>query len=263
MKDADSCIAVLTSRNIERMLRDGGSQAWKIGSSARRCRYLVCIWNAQGEFASANEPYDHGEAFLVAPIASIEPAAAPEPVGRSIIRFTSVARISVPQAWNAQRNPVWYTSLSDLGIEVTALKFEPVEVQVVDHSSVTPRVCTLDNRHRKTRIVHDVWSRPQRNRDYNPWVITLTNRTIIMKCGAACFRARMMAAMIGMTSHHAPSAEGWLLQTESAASHFTAIRTGTRIATYVLLAHSKPYSDALLASLAEESRRAIEQRSRR
>lgn len=123
----DSCIVVFTSRNVQRLLSDGGSQAWKLGTPARACRYLVCTWNAHGDYANRNEQLEHGQAFLVAPIIAIEPAMPPEPAGRYIIRFNEYAGISIPHAWNGQRNPVWYSSLQEVGVELRDIQFEKAE----------------------------------------------------------------------------------------------------------------------------------------
>jgi hypothetical protein len=121
----DTCLLLFTSRNIDQLLRDGGSQAWVLNlQRARECRYVVCAWNPRGEYAQPNVNLRHGEAFLVAPISSIEPAAPPEPEGRYIVRFTEYA---VPNesklVWNGQRNPVAYSTLTQLGFDSKALAF--------------------------------------------------------------------------------------------------------------------------------------------
>jgi hypothetical protein len=127
----DSCIVVFTSRTVDEMVAAGGSQAWKLGTAARKCRYLVCTWNSSGDHAQPNQGLSHGEAFLVAPISAIEPAPLPEDPSRSIIRFTEFARTAIPSAWRGQRNPVAYSTISSLremGIDLDMAKcvFRPV-----------------------------------------------------------------------------------------------------------------------------------------
>jgi len=62
------------------MLGHGGSQSWILNlRRARDCKYVVCAWNPRGEYAKPNVKLRHGEAYLVAPIASIDPARPPEP----------------------------------------------------------------------------------------------------------------------------------------------------------------------------------------
>ena len=125
MKLDDSCIVVFTSHTIEQMLAEGGSQAWKLGARASECQYLVCTWNSVGEYARANTGLRHREAFLVAPIAGIERALPPRNPKRSIIRFTEFARISIPEIWNRQQNPIHYSSLNEVLIDVGRLEFRP------------------------------------------------------------------------------------------------------------------------------------------
>lgn len=123
----EDTLLVFSSQTVERMARQGGSQAWVVDAKrVRTCRYLVCSWNPTGEGAQTTERHQHGEAFLVARITSVEPAAAPEEAGRYDIRFIEFARVNVPNVWTGKRNPVYYTSLDALGIDPDALTFEPV-----------------------------------------------------------------------------------------------------------------------------------------
>jgi hypothetical protein len=119
----DNCVLVFTSRTIEQMVAEGGSAAWVIDAArARTYEYLVCCWNPKGQFAQVNYGRGHGEAFLVAPITTIEPA--PGEPGRYILRFAEFARVSVPGVWTGKRNPITYASLSELGIDAASLTFE-------------------------------------------------------------------------------------------------------------------------------------------
>jgi hypothetical protein len=133
----DSCILVFTSRSVEQLTAQGGSQAWVLDPKrARGHRYVVCAWNSTGEYVQNSGARQHGEAYLVAPITSIEPAAPPEEANRYIIRFSSFARVAIPNVWpHGQRNPVFYTTLHDLGIDPDALDFTEAPPSVVpDHS---------------------------------------------------------------------------------------------------------------------------------
>jgi hypothetical protein len=125
----DSTILVFTSRSIEQMQDQGGSQAWVLDPRrARGCGYLVCAWNPTGEYAKNTPDRQHREGFLIAPITSVDPT--PEEPGRYIIRFSEFARISIPNAWPLrQRNPVTYTTLHDLGINLEELSFAAAEPQ--------------------------------------------------------------------------------------------------------------------------------------
>ena len=139
-----NCILVFTSRTIERMEAEGRSQGWVLDATrARTYPYLVCSWNPTGEFAKANTGLEHGEAFLVAPITSVEPS--PESPGRYILRFTQFARVKVPNVWNGKRNPVNYTTLNELGIDPDGLRFEDADLQRASEQPAAVNASTISN----------------------------------------------------------------------------------------------------------------------
>ncbi len=123
----DKCLLLYTSRSIQQMIKAGGSQAWVLNlQRARQCRYVVCAWNPRGEFAQPNVNLRRGEAYLIAPITSIEPPEdLHEPKDRYIVRFSDYA---VPPGrktvWTGKRNPVNYTTLTALGFDPATLTFE-------------------------------------------------------------------------------------------------------------------------------------------
>lgn len=114
---SDKCLVVFTSRPVERMCAEGGSQAWTFSAiNARTCTWLVCVWNAHGAYAEhAGGRPSHHEAFLIAPIDSVEPS--PQEPNRWIVRFKQYAHLSIPHQWNGQRLPFRYTTLDDFGIQ--------------------------------------------------------------------------------------------------------------------------------------------------
>lgn len=120
-------VVVFTARSPGRIIAEGGSQAWVLNPArAKQCEFLVCTQNLHHpdhNFSDATEP--HGSAFFVCKISGIDHS--PEGRrGRWIIEFSEYARVDVPDVWKHWRNPVRYTSLPELGIDVTKLKFEPM-----------------------------------------------------------------------------------------------------------------------------------------
>jgi hypothetical protein len=118
-------IAVFTARSPDRIIAEGGSQAWVLNPAhARKAKWMVAIQNGNNpdhEFSDATEP--HGAAFMVAKISSIKPSLQHE--GRWLIEISESARIAIPDSWK-WRNPVKYTSLAELGITVGELSMKPV-----------------------------------------------------------------------------------------------------------------------------------------
>jgi hypothetical protein len=126
MKENDT-IVVFTARSPDRIVKEGGSQAWVLNpSKAKLAKWLVCTQNRHHpdhEFSDATEP--HGAAFLVGKIFGITKSLEENNKDRWLVEISEFARISKPDAWKG-RNPVHYTSLSELGIKVDDLKFEPI-----------------------------------------------------------------------------------------------------------------------------------------
>lgn len=126
MQEKDT-IAVFTARSPDRIIAEGGSQAWVLNPvRAKLCKWLVCtqnLHNPDHDFSDATEP--HGSAFLVAKISGITQSLEGRE-GRWLIEISEHARVTVPDVWQHWRNPVRYTSLSDLGIDVAGLEFNPM-----------------------------------------------------------------------------------------------------------------------------------------
>jgi hypothetical protein len=121
-------IFVFTPHGLNRILADGGSQPWALNlSRARQCEYLVLAQNrgARGEGPRA----PHGTAFLVGRIADILPS--PEEPDRKpprwLIAIDAYAPVDIPEAWPGARNPVNYSALEDIGIDLEELEFRPLQ----------------------------------------------------------------------------------------------------------------------------------------
>ena len=124
-KDQDT-IVVFTARSPDRIIREGGSQAWVLNPvRAKQAKWLVCTQNRHHpdhEFSDATEP--HGTAFLVGKISGIVPS--PENPDRWMIEISEFARISMPSIWQG-RNPVKYARLLEIVFtDIRNLKFEPM-----------------------------------------------------------------------------------------------------------------------------------------
>ncbi len=60
------------------------------------------------------------------------------PKNRYLIQFSEFARVTIADVWKGDRNPVKYSSLAELGIDPSKLKWEPMPK--VDESSFAPPV---------------------------------------------------------------------------------------------------------------------------
>ncbi|MFG0864289.1 hypothetical protein [Pseudomonas sp. FYR_7] len=131
--DSPSCLAVFTCRGLQRILREGGSQAWRLSTSnASKIRYIVCVQNRNLEWGNASHP--HGTAFLVGKISGVE-SLKEDSKGdvRKIVKISEYAEIDVPDCWDGGRNPIAYMKLSDFGLKLDELDFKPVPVLTEAH----------------------------------------------------------------------------------------------------------------------------------
>jgi hypothetical protein len=111
----EECVTVYTCRGKDRIIREGGSQAWRIDmSKASKRKYLVCVQNRNQTWGQATA--EHQSAFLIARISSVTKSTEKNAGDRSIIKISEFADITVPNSWDGNRNPVAYTKLSDYGI---------------------------------------------------------------------------------------------------------------------------------------------------
>ena len=119
-----SAIAVFTANSRDEILAVGGSASWVVAEKqARRREFLVCIRNARDVDFPDHEP--HGTAFLVGRIKGLKPHGYDKKgMQRWLIKLSEYATIDLPEAWGEWRNPVKYTTLEELGIDL-----EEAEVQ--------------------------------------------------------------------------------------------------------------------------------------
>jgi hypothetical protein len=121
-----SAIAVFTGDSHNEILEVGGSASWVVAEKqARRREYLVCIRNAREVDFPDHEP--HGTAFLVGKISGLTPYGYDRKgMPRWIINISEYALVDYPEKWGEWRNPVKYTTLEELGIDLKDLTFKPM-----------------------------------------------------------------------------------------------------------------------------------------
>jgi len=124
----DEIIIVFTAKSVERILKEGGTSAWRLGPArASRCGYAICTRNAHATWSEGSEP--HHSAFLAGRIKDIVPC---EPttenskagINRYLIRFSEYAHVDIPKVWKGLQNPVSYPTLEELGLDPATLKWE-------------------------------------------------------------------------------------------------------------------------------------------
>ena len=122
----NNCVVVLTARGKSRILKEGGSQAWRLKAHhARKCSYVVCVQNRNKSWGQPEAK--HHTAFLIGKISSISQSQEADSKGRWIINISEYADISIPNMLEGNRNPVAYRSLEELNINLEDLQFHKLE----------------------------------------------------------------------------------------------------------------------------------------
>jgi hypothetical protein len=129
---------VFTDKSIERILRNGGTSAWRLDRNhARQCAYAVCTRNARSDRSEGQEA--HHSAFLVGRVKDVVPS--PKEEDRYLIQFSGYALVDIPDVWKGHRNPVGYSTLEEIGIEPAKLKWQPMpeSVDVPENETHAPK----------------------------------------------------------------------------------------------------------------------------
>jgi hypothetical protein len=125
---SDECIAVLTLESFRRILSQGGSRAWKLAPNrARKCQYLICVQNQHHEardFSDVSEA--HGSVFLIGKISDVIPDPQDPSNDRWQICISEYAHYIVPNAWKGWQNPVRYTTLAEMRINLKEVTFHSI-----------------------------------------------------------------------------------------------------------------------------------------
>ncbi|WP_036520329.1 hypothetical protein [Nocardia sp. 348MFTsu5.1] len=141
MTNTENAIVVFTAKSFDTIISEGGSGDWKLDAArAKKCEWLVCTQNAHNPepYADGNEP--HGSAFLVGRISRISPS---DTAGRWKIEFSECARISQSDVWAGDRNPVRYTNISSLGIDLGGVNFKKMQSADAASAKTAPAALTI------------------------------------------------------------------------------------------------------------------------
>jgi hypothetical protein len=129
MAKDDRAIVVFTADSLDTILRQGGSGYWVVSAKkADSCKYIICCrkpnWSTRKEGIAARA------AFLIGRVAGLRQRAdseTPRDQMRYLIQMADYAVLEKPGVWReGVRNPVAYSTLDDLQIDLRGLKFKPM-----------------------------------------------------------------------------------------------------------------------------------------
>lgn len=129
-------IQTFTGNTLEDILASGGDDDWVVDPNrAKAYKYLVCCHSGGAK---------RGSGFVVGKISHIEHTLTHQKGEKEQKRYriciSEYAEIDKEGLWPGQQNPVRYTSLEDLGIKLSSLKFQKVSKLA---ASVIPETLTI------------------------------------------------------------------------------------------------------------------------
>lgn len=120
MSKSMNTLALFTSEGVTDIGAKGGSSAWK-GNPIRmgEMTYLVLYQNRRHKWGCGT--HRHGSRFLIGRITGVEEL--DDDPGRCLIKIdlNQIALCDVPGRWPGNQNPIMYTTLGDLGVDVEKL----------------------------------------------------------------------------------------------------------------------------------------------
>lgn len=126
MTSRTESLVVFTGKSVESILRDGGTNWWRVDRNrARSCEFVLCTRNTKAEWSEG--PEDHHSGFLVGRVSGVIPETNAPGEDRFQIQFSEYASVNIPDAWKGDRNPVKYVpSLEDYGVDPAELHWQPM-----------------------------------------------------------------------------------------------------------------------------------------
>jgi hypothetical protein len=129
MAKDDLAIVVFTVDSLDSILRQGGSGDWVVSAKKADSRkYIVCC--RKPNWSNRKEGIPARAAFLIGRVAGLRERPGSENVRdqmRYLIQIADYAELEMPGVWReGVRNPVAYSTLDDLQIDLRGLKFKPM-----------------------------------------------------------------------------------------------------------------------------------------
>ena len=124
-----TAVVVFTADTREKILREGGSGDWVVSAKkADSCEYIVCC--RKPNWSNRKEGIPGRAAFLIGRVAGLRErpdSGNDRDQMRYLIQMADYAELEKPGVWRDDvRNPVAYSTLDDLQIELRGLKFKPM-----------------------------------------------------------------------------------------------------------------------------------------
>ena len=129
MAKDDQAIVVFTADTLDTILRQGGSGDWVVSAKKADSRkYIVCC--RKPNWSNRKEGIPGRAAFLIGRVGGLRErpdSGNDRDQMRYLIQMADYAELEKPGVWRDDvRNPVAYSTLDDLQIDLRGLKFRPM-----------------------------------------------------------------------------------------------------------------------------------------
>ena len=117
----EDTVVTFTANDLQYIKTNGCDNSWVLNKDrAGSCKYLVCCHS---------EGAKKRHAFVVGLISRIRFVCVDQHSGKDrwAIHISEYASIDIPNVWERWHNPVHYTTLKSLGIDISTLNFEKIQ----------------------------------------------------------------------------------------------------------------------------------------
>lgn len=173
-----TAVAVFCGKSKEKIIREGGTQSWRlVPANAAQHEFVVCCRSGV-DWVEGNE--ERGSAFLVGRIAGVV-RATDTTDERYLIQMSEYAEVDVAHAWKGWRNPVKYTTLEELGIDLSGLAFEPI-ARGVNASTLTPAAVLALTTKEDVNSAYEQWkvARDRMAYEHGAFALVLQSRDMLI-----------------------------------------------------------------------------------
>jgi hypothetical protein len=113
-------VIVFTGEPLETILEQRGSGQWRASAaSLQHCSWLIATRNRHSRVWKVEDSIAHRAAFLIGHIS--EPRPSEKEPGRQVIGIDRYAEIEVANIWPGNQNPVAYSTLETLAVDLKTL----------------------------------------------------------------------------------------------------------------------------------------------
>ena len=121
----DSAVVLFTWELFSEVIHNKKTGHWRLKpKKVLDSKYVVLCQNRPKWKGKCECRYPHRAAFMIGKIKDVHPSQDPKYPDRYEIMLNEWAQIHKEEIWPGHRNPVWYTQLNEIGINLSELRFK-------------------------------------------------------------------------------------------------------------------------------------------